>query len=300
MISEKKRRRIRRLAEKTLGEEKAAALQKASFADLGFGFDKFGFDRDGAVYFYSLLSMAYKHYFRVESFGHDNVPRAGRAILAPNRGGVLSLGGALIALDLILKSDPPRFARTASGSAFRRYPYLGTLLARIGRVASGAADLADLLAGEELVVFFPEETGGAARFRRERYRLRPFGTDVVKLALVNRAPVVPVAVIGVEEQSVVLYNVESLANFLGLPYFPITPTFPLLGLPGLLPYPSKCFIYYGEPILFHEEYPPEAAERPGILEDLAEDVREAVQELIDKGLKERKRRQSLVKSGRKR
>ena len=39
-----------------------------------------------------------------------------------------------------------------------------------------------------------------------------------------------------------------LARLLGIPYFPITPTWPLLGPLGLVPLPSKWYIEFGEPI----------------------------------------------------
>ena len=39
-----------------------------------------------------------------------------------------------------------------------------------------------------------------------------------------------------------------LARLFGLPYFPITPTFPWLGPLGLVPLPSKWIIEFGEPI----------------------------------------------------
>ena len=43
-------------------------------------------------------------------------------------------------------------------------------------------------------------------------------------------------------------DVQPLARLLGLPYFPVTPTFPLLGPLGAVPLPSKWLIEFGEPI----------------------------------------------------
>jgi len=48
-------------------------------------------------------------------------------------------------------------------------------------------------------------------------------------------PIIPVAIVGAEEIHPVLGKVTKLAQPLGLPYIPITPTFPLLGPFGLLP-----------------------------------------------------------------
>ena len=64
-------------------------------------------------------------------------------------------------------------------------------------------------------------------------------------ALRARAPIVPVAFIGSDDQAPILYDVKPLARRLGLPVAPITPTFPWFGPLGLLPYPVGYRIVYG-------------------------------------------------------
>jgi hypothetical protein len=71
-------------------------------------------------------------------------------------------------------------------------------------------------------------------------------------------------------------NAKTAARLLGVPYFPITPTFPLLGPLGLLPLPSKWFIAFGEPIET-ASYGPAAAEDPMLVFNLTDQVRETIQ-----------------------
>jgi hypothetical protein len=59
-----------------------------------------------------------------------------------------------------------------------------------------------------------------------------------------------VAIVGAEETHPVLAKLTRIAQPLGLPYIPITPTFPLLGPLGLLPVPSKWTIQIGTPMTF--------------------------------------------------
>ena len=49
----------------------------------------------------------------------------------------------------------------------------------------------------------------------------------------------------------------SPARPLGLPYIPVTPTLPLLGPLGLIPYPTKWYIDFGEPVEV-DQYGPDA------------------------------------------
>jgi 1-acyl-sn-glycerol-3-phosphate acyltransferase len=103
----------------------------------------------------------------------------------------------------------------------------------------------------------------------------------VEQALRARAPIVPIAVIGSENQAPILFDVQPLAKALGLPMAPITPTFPWFGPLGMLPYPVSYKIIYGEPIDYSDRFGPEAADDPRIVEYLSKQVRKRVQQLVD-------------------
>jgi len=70
-----------------------------------------------------------------------------------------------------------------------------------------------------------------------------------------------------------------IARVLGLPYFPITPTFPALGPLGLVPLPSKWFIHFDEPIPT-DHLPEGAADDPAVLFEVTDQVRERIQRTL--------------------
>jgi 1-acyl-sn-glycerol-3-phosphate acyltransferase len=130
-----------------------------------------------------------------------------------------------------------------------RSPWMAQVVSRLGCVRAAAAAARSLLAAGELVAVFPEGLHGVGKLFRERYRLEKFGRGgFVRLALECNVPIIPIAIVGAEEIHPVLAKVTTLAEPLGVPYIPITPTFPLLGPLGLLPLPSKWTIQVGAPM----------------------------------------------------
>ena len=74
-------------------------------------------------------------------------------------------------------------------------------------------------------------------------------------------------------------DVKLLARLFGLPYFPVTPLFPLAGPVGMVPLPSKWHIQFGEPIAT-ADYDESAAEDPMITFELTDQVRETIQQTL--------------------
>ena len=83
-------------------------------------------------------------------------------------------------------------------------------------------------------------------------------------------------------------KVTWLAKSFGIPYVPVTPTFPFLGPVGLVPLPTKWFIAFGEPLYFNAEYGADGANDRILVNKLAEQVRARIQEMLDGLLKQRK------------
>lgn len=104
----------------------------------------------------------------------------------------------------------------------------------------------------------------------------------MRLAIETGTPIVPVAVIGGEEQYVSVGNFESLAKLLGMPSFPVLPQ---LLLPfGALPLPTRYRIHFGEPMHFTGDPDDDDA----IIEEKVFVVKAMVQSMIHRGLKARK------------
>lgn len=276
------------IVKRHLSDEEVRRLEGIRFIDAGFGYDKFGLDIEAIIFAYTLVKPVYDRYFRVESRGHENIPKNGRAMVAGNHSGTIPTDAAMIILDILKKCTPPRIARGIVANYGAALPYIGNMLSRVGQVIGTRRNFEELLQDEDLVMIFPEGLKGIGKPYKMRYRLKPFNLGFIELSLKYNVPIIPTAVIGAEEQAPLMGNIKLLAKLLGLPFFPITPTFPLLGPIGAIPYPCKYRIYYGKPLKFYEEYQAEAARKPEILKKLALMVQEIVQDMIDKGLKKRK------------
>jgi 1-acyl-sn-glycerol-3-phosphate acyltransferase len=159
-------------------------------------------------------------------------------------------------------------------------PVVGELARKTGTTLASTTDAERLLRSGELVGVWPEGFKGIGKPFSERYKLQRFGRGgFVSAALRTGVPIVPCSIVGAEEIYPVLGNLSSLARLLGVPYLPITPTFPWLGLLGLVPLPSKWIIEFGAPIdtAHHGE---SAADDPMLVFDITDQVRETIQQTL--------------------
>jgi 1-acyl-sn-glycerol-3-phosphate acyltransferase len=245
-------------------------------------YDRFGFSPEVTRRAFPFFQALYRGWFRVQSEGHANVPESGPAVLVSNHAGLLPFDAAMTVIDIALHSDPPRLARAIVDRWAGTLPWINVFYARCGQVIGTRENFSDLLDDGQLVLVYPEGVEGVRKTIAQRYRLQPFRVGFVEQALRSRAPIVPMAVVGSDDQAPVLYDVKPLARWLGLPVAPITPTFPWLGPLGLLPYPVRYRVVYGEPLHFHERFGPEGAEDARLVRYLANQVRRTVQRLIDR------------------
>src|ERR671935_3238150 len=147
-------------------------------------------------------------------------------------------------------------------------PFLSFFMRKLGGVPASPFNAIRLLEQGHIVMVFPEGVKGAGKPFSERYRLERFGRGgFVEVALRTSSPIVPVAVVGSEEIYPKLADSRLLARLIGSPYFPITPTFPVLGLLGAVPLPSKWRIEFCPPIDL-SEYGPDAAEDRSLVLEL--------------------------------
>jgi 1-acyl-sn-glycerol-3-phosphate acyltransferase len=255
-----------------------ARVEKITPPSNEFGVDPYGFDLDYAVAAIAPLMWLYKKYFRVQLHGVERVPTDGRVVLVANHSGQLPFDAAMIEVGLLLEKDPPRVVRALVEKWVPTLPFVSTFMARCGQIVGTPENCRRLLAADEAILVFPEGVRGLNKPFRERYRLRRFGVGFLRLALESNAPILPIAVVGAEEQAPALFDLEPLARLLAFPAFPITPTL----LP--LPLPTRYHIHFGEPMRFTGSPDDEDAE----LERKVADVERAVQGLLEHGLAERK------------
>ena len=185
-------------------------------------------------------------------------------------------------IDVALNTDPPRLVRAIVDRWAGALPWINIFYARVGQVVGTRENFAKLLDDGQLLLVFPEGVDGMRKTIAHRYRLQNFRVGFIEHALRARTPIVPVAFIGSDDQSPILFDFKPLARRMGIPVAPITPTFPWFGPLGLLPYPVSYRIVYGEPRRYHERFGPEAANDSRLVRYLANQVRRAVQLLIDR------------------
>ncbi|MCB9682228.1 MAG: 1-acyl-sn-glycerol-3-phosphate acyltransferase [Alphaproteobacteria bacterium] len=254
--------------------------ERLSFADEGHGYDAFGMHPDFVALGESIGALMHDHWFRVVSYDHHHIPTTGPAILAANHSGTLPFDGMMVWTDVVQHTDPPRAPRPIADYFVSSLPFIGTLFQRSGMVGGSRGNVRRLLEQGELLLLFPEGTPGIGKPWSERYQLQDWRKGHVEFAIRYQAPVVPVGVVGAEEQMPQLARIPIRQLGLSVPYLPIPAT--------PIPLPTRYHILYGEPIRFDREYRPTDADNPEIVREAALRVKTAVQELLHRGLRQRK------------
>jgi len=209
--------------------------------------DEFGLDVEFRERVKPIFRLFHDHYWRVEVTGAKNVPSDGPVILVSNHSGALPFDGAMIATSidfqrgLLVRYLYDRFVEAVSAvdSFYRRTG---------GAVANWKNAERLLVENRSHLLIFPEGVPGVAKTFSERYRLREFNPGFARLAMRHDIPVVPIAVVGAEEIYPIVGRSEEAGKSFGIPYVPITPFFPLFGILGAIPLPTKWFIRIGKPM----------------------------------------------------
>src|SRR4029077_11664339 len=250
--------------------------------------DEFGFDPQWTESFLSVFMVLYRDYWRVETTGIENVPATGRALLVANHAGVLPWDGTMIKTAVFAEHPHPRHVRALVASLFLGMPGLSWFLRRTGQTVGHPDDAHRLLERDELVLVFPEGVKGTGKGWSNRYQLRRFGRGgYVQTAIRAGAPIIPVSVVGSEEIYPMIADLGPVAELFGLPYFPVTPTFPLLGPLGIVPLPSRWRIQFHQPIRTDLCGPSDAADQRLVMA-LNDNIRETIQKGLVENLKLRR------------
>jgi 1-acyl-sn-glycerol-3-phosphate acyltransferase len=229
--------------------------------------ERYGFDARSAARLLTVTSWFRDWWFRVEPHGLDQLP-AGPFLLVANHGShLLAWDGAMIVTVCLLDADPPRLVHGMADHSLMKVPMLGRVARRIGAVEGTRPACRALLRAGGVVLTFPEGMHALGKRFRDRYRLARFGSGFARVALETRVPIVPVAVIGAEEESPILANLGWVARRLGLAAAPLSPTI-------VFPLPVKYRIHFGDPIHVSGPATAENAAREAIR------VRNALQDLL--------------------
>jgi len=249
--------------------------------------DDFGYEPMAVERVRPLLDFLHDRYFRVQVSGASNLPLEDPVLFVANRGGLIPYDGLLLAHTLERQRPGRERPRFLVADDLITLPFAQSRLAQIGGVRACRENTERLIAGGRSVIAFPEGFKGASKVFRERYQLQRFGRGgAIRAAVASRVPIVPIGIVGPEEAHPVLFKSSIGRRFLGLPTVPVTPTFPFLGLFGLIPFPTQWRVEIGEPIRLDREEPHSMdAVR---VSRLNEELRERIRGLLHHALEERR------------
>jgi 1-acyl-sn-glycerol-3-phosphate acyltransferase len=250
--------------------------------------DAWGFDEQFTEAAFPFLEFMYDRWWRVHAEGVQRIPSHGRVLLVANHAGIMPWDATMMGVAIMREHPLPRPPRFLVLDWAFDLPYVSVAMRKVGGVPASPFNAIRLLEEEQLVAVFPEGVKGAGKSYRDRYRVQRFGRGgFIEIALRTGAPIVPVAVVGSEEIHPKLGESNLLARLTGAPYFPITPTFPLLGPLGVVPLPSRWRIEFGEPVDLSELGAEAASDRALVLE-LSEHVRDLIQRMVYDNLVKRR------------
>ncbi len=238
-----------------------------------FGFDAWGFNIKNMKNNMRFTKYLYSNFFKVEAFGLENIPKNGRCLIIPNHSGQLPFDGMLIGYSLLTNPNGARAPKAMVERFLPTVPFIGNWLSSVGAVIGDPINCERMLDNEEAVIVFPEGVRGSNKLYKLKYQLQRFGAGFMHLAMKHETPVIPVAVIGMEESIRSYADMKPLAKMFGMPVLPLV-------IPFM--FPSKVFICFGKPIYFKNDVYKESDinERVNI-------VKSAIEVLIQEGLTKR-------------
>lgn len=263
-----------------LGRDFEDRLRRVHTAMATGGVDPFGLDPEWAKYAVGGAAFFHRFYFRTKVHGIERVPR-GRVLLIANHSGQVPMDGILIGASMFLDAEPPRIVRSMVEKWTQTLPFISTFFSRVGQVVGVPENARRLLELGEAILVFPEGSRGISKPFSQRYRLTDFGLGFMRLALETNTPIVPIGVIGGEEQYISVGNLERMAKLLGWPAFPLLPQMLVPG--GQLPLPTKYRLHFGEPMHFEGDPDDDDA----VIEEKVLRVKGAIQSILNRGLKDR-------------
>ena len=242
-----------------------------------YGNDPYGVSKKHLALSMTALRALYRHYFKVETHGIENVPKHGRGMLVGNHSGGVAIDAMMVIASMFLEMDPPRLAQGMIEKFINRIPWGSLWSNRTGQFTGLPEHAVRLLEDDRLLMVFPEGARGTAKLYKERHSLVDFGTGFVRLALKTKTPIIPFAFLGGGEAIPTISNAYALGKLLGVPYIPITP----YGL--AVPLPVKLEIFYGEPLVFDGT----GSEDDEVIAHYVDEVKARIAEGILRGKKKR-------------
>ena len=237
------------------------------------GYDAWGFNIRNMKNNMRFTRYLYNKFFKVEAFGLENIPKEGRCLIIANHSGQLPIDGILIGYALITNPNGARAPKAMIERFLPSVPFIGNWLSSVGAVIGDPTNCERMLDNEEAIVVFPEGVRGSNKLYKHKYQLQRFGSGFMHLAMEKNTPIIPVGIVGMEENIRSYADIKPLAKILGMPVAPL-----------VLPYffPSKVYIHFGEPMHFDNSVVKEAD-----IIARVDQVKNAINNLLEIGLAKR-------------
>ncbi|QQR99140.1 MAG: acyltransferase family protein [Sphingobacteriales bacterium] len=239
-----------------------------------YGYDAWGFNLKGIKPFVEAGRFIYENYFRVETYGLENIPKDGSVLIIGNHSGQLPIDAVLLGYSLITNKYAPRVPKGMYERFVPQVPFIGMLFSQWGGTLGDPENCDKMLSNGEAVIVFPEGARGISKPTSKKYQLQKFGNGYIHMAVKNKTPIIPVGIVGCEEILINFGNIDLFQKLFKFPAFP-----------SLLPvvFPSKVIMHFGKPIYFDGDIGKEH-----IMEDMNQQVKNEIKKLIDQGLQKRK------------
>jgi len=261
----------------TIGREVRERVDRLELPFSRFGVDNYGISKKHLTYWFTLLGVLYKEYFRVKAYGTEHIPRRGRAMLIGNHSGGIAIDGAMVIASCLFELEPPRLAQGMVEKFLNRMPMASLWFNRVGQLTGLPENALHLLEDDRILMVFPEGARGTAKLYWERTSLVQFGSGFMRLALQTKTPIIPFGFIGGGDAFPTVFNAVELGKRLGAPYVPVSAYL----LP--LPLPVQLAVHYGEPMRFEGT----GNEDDATIEHKVNEVKTRIAELIEHGERQR-------------
>lgn len=235
-------------------------------------------DSDRETLVYKLLPHFFlelmKTYFRVKVENGQYVPKRGAAVVIANHSGVSGFDAMVLHHEITRASK--RYPRVLTHHLWFLNKTTAIPAQKLGFIEATTDNGIKALEKKQIVVLFPEGEYGNFKPSSKAYHLQEFKRGFVRMALQTGSPIIPTLVIGAEETHVNLSRLK-LTRFLRGVVLPL----PL----NIIPLPSKWRIIFMEPIKL--PYKKESANDRELVHELAEEIKEKMQERLNLELKKR-------------
>lgn len=244
-------------------------------------YDSFGGNIKEAANFFAVLLFMYKFYFRVDAHGVENLPADGPGLMVSNHAPILPLDAMMIGSACLVEPEKPRLVRSIINKSIANIPFFSTTMNRVGQIIGCDENVRRIFSNGNLMLVFPTGAEGQVHSIFNKYHMDRFTVGFMEYALKYKTPIIPTCVTGSEEAAMTLAGID--LPLAGFKHLPITPIFPWLGPLGLVPFPSKFDIYFGEPVDYFTENA-ERADDPAVVRELVDDLHGKIKKMLDDAL----------------